>query len=117
VGSLTKEHDMISNDSRYISAAHEIGVGHTYDELNRSEYDASKKTVLNKVSRDTTYLLTTGFSSPPPKQYMVKDTDNIQLLSYRSQRDPTRWWVVANANPHIRNPLDLKMGDMIHLPE
>lgn len=108
---------MISNDSRYVDASHEIGIGHTYDTLQRPEYVATNTNVLNEVSRDTTYLLTTGFSSPPPKQYMVKITDNIQLLSYRSQRDPTRWWVIANANPHIRNPLDLKMGDMIHLPE
>ena len=108
---------MISNDSRYIDAAHETSIGHTYDELRRAEYNAENLNSLNEVNRDTTYLLTTGYSKPPPKQYMVKSTDNIQLLSYRSQRDPTKWWVIANANPHIRNPFDLKMGDMIHLPE
>jgi hypothetical protein len=48
---------------------------------------------------------------------MVKETDNIQLLAFKALQDPTRWWVIANANPHIRYPLDLKAGDMIHLPE
>ena len=108
---------MISNDSRYIDAAHETATDHTYDDLGRVEYNADDTLVTNDVSRDTTYLLTTGFASPPPKQYMVKETDNIQLLSYRSQRDPTRWWVLANANPQIRHPFDFSMGDMIHLPE
>jgi hypothetical protein len=108
---------MITNDSRYTASAHEIAATHTYDDISRVEYDADNVNVPNSVSRDTTYLLTTGFASPPPKQYMVKETDNIQLLSYRSQRDPTRWWVLANANPQIRHPFDLSMGDMIHLPE
>lgn len=108
---------MISNDSRYVDAAHEFADAHTYDELTRLEYNADYPTVPNSVSRDTTYLLTTAYSTPPPKQYMVKETDNIQLLAYRSQRDPTRWWVLANANPHVRYPMDLTMGDMIHLPE
>jgi hypothetical protein len=108
---------MISNDSRYIDAAHETATAHTYDDLGRVEYNADDTLVTNDVSRDTTYLLTTGFASPPPKQYMVKETDNIQLLAYRSQRDPTRWWVLANANPQIRHPFDFSMGDMIHLPE
>ncbi len=108
---------MITNDSRYMDAAHEIAVTHTYDDLSRVEYNSDNTSVFNDVSRDTTYLLTTGFSISPPKQYMVKETDNIQFLSYKSQRDPTRWWVLANANPQIRHPFDLSMGDMIHLPE
>jgi prophage DNA circulation protein len=48
---------------------------------------------------------------------MVKDTDNIQLLAYRHLQDPTRWWVVADANPHIRYPFDFVMGKTIHVPE
>ena len=108
---------MISNDSRYVDAAHEFAVAHTYDELGRVEYLAEDTSVPNTASRDTTYLITTGYATPPPKQYMVKETDNIQLLAYKSQRDPTRWWVIANANPHIRYPMDLAMGNMIHLPE
>jgi len=108
---------MIPSDSRYIEAAHEFAVTHTYDDLYRVEYNADKTSIANEVSRDTTYLITTKFATPPPKQYMVSSVDNVQLLSYRSLRDPTRWWVIANANPTIRNMFDLKMGDMIHLPE
>jgi len=108
---------MITNDSRYVDAEHEIATNHTYNELSHVEYSADNINMTNGVSRDATYLLTTGLASPPPRQYMVKETDNIQLLAYRSLRDPTRWWIIANANPTIRHPFDLSMGDMIHLPE
>lgn len=106
---------MITNDSRYVSAATEYPSSHTYNALGEAEKDADGK--LIEVSRATTYLLTTSQTSVPPRQYMVKETDNVQLLAYRVFQDPTQWWVIADANPHIRYPLDLKMGDLIHLPE
>jgi hypothetical protein len=107
----------ITSDSRYIQAAHESADSHTYNDLTEIEYDSTNTSLKNTVSRDTTYLITTRLGSPPPTQYMAKETDNIQLLSYLVQRDPHKWWVIANANPHIRHPFDLKMGDMIHLPD
>lgn len=106
---------MISSDSRYIDAAHEFPLVHLYDDLGNLEKDTNGAVV--EVSRDTTYRLTTGQAASPPRQYMVKETDNIQLLAYRALQDPTRWWVIANANPHIRYPFDMHMGDVIHLPE
>lgn len=107
---------MIPSDSRYIDAAHEFADTHTYDEAGGVEAD--EDTALTIVlSRDTTYLIPTQYGTPPPKQYMAKMTDNIQLLSYRVQQDPTQWWILANANPHIRHPMDLKMGDLLHLPD
>lgn len=108
---------MITSDSRYVQAAHESAAGHTYDEYGMIEADPNNLASPNVLNRETTYMLTTAQSSPPPKQYMVKETDNIQLLSFFAMQDPTKWWIIANANPHIRYPLDLKMGDMIHLPE
>lgn len=106
---------MITNDSRYVSAATEYPSSHTYNTLGEAEKDDDGK--LIEVSRATTYLLTTRQTSVPPRQYMVKETDNVQLLAYSVFQDPTQWWVIADANPHIRYPLDLKMGDLIHLPE
>lgn len=108
---------MITSDSRYVNAAHESSASHTYDQFGMVEADPNDTSKPNTLNRDTTYLLTTSLGTPPPKQYMVKETDNIQLLSFIALDDPTRWWVIANANTHIRYPLDLKMGDMIHLPE
>ena len=108
---------MITSDSRYVNAAHESAAAHTYDAFGMIEADPSNTSVANTLNRDTTYLLTTSQTTPPPKQYMVKETDNVQLLAFIALDDPTRWWVIANANPHIRYPLDLKAGDMIHLPE
>jgi hypothetical protein len=91
-------------------------MAHYYDERGHVEIDADTDAVI-EVSRDTTYLLTTGQPSVPPRQYMVKVTDNIQLLSYQHLQDPSQWWVIANANPHVRYPFDLKMGDTIYIPE
>jgi hypothetical protein len=107
----------ITNDSRYIQAAHESADAHTYDDLGNIEFDSVDTYLKNVVRKDTTYLITTKLGTPPPTQYMVKETDNIQLLSYLVQRDPHKWWVIADANPQIRHPFDMKMGDMIHLPD
>jgi hypothetical protein len=106
-----------SSDSRYANAAYENAVSHTYDALGNVDNSETDTKKVNVLSRSTSYLLTTGQSSVPPKSYMVKMTDNIQLLAYRVLQDPTRWWVIANGNPHIRYPMDLAMGDTIYLPE
>lgn len=107
---------MITEDSRYAEAVHEFPLTHHYDALGKVEMDSDTKKPITD-SRNTTYLLTTKQHSSPHQQYMVKQTDNIQLLAYRALRDPSQWWVIADANPHIRYPLNLKMGDTIHLPE
>lgn len=107
----------ITGDSRYQDAAREYAIAHTYDDLTRAEYTDKSAVKLNEVTREALYLLSTRFGAQPPKQYMVKSTDDVQTLSYTSQGDPTLWWKIANANPTIRNMFDLKMGDMIHLPE
>ena len=108
---------MITSDSRYVNATHESAPAHTYDEYGMIEADPNNLALPNTLHRDTTYLLTTSSSTPPPKQYMVKVTDNIQLLAFYALQDPTRWWVIANANPHIRYPFDMGYGDTIHMPE
>jgi hypothetical protein len=105
----------ISNDSRYVDAAYEFADTHTYGTLGTTEVNENGN--LNINTRETSYLLTTRYSSPPPRRYMVKDTDNIQYLAYKTLQDPTRWWIIANANPQIRNPFDLTMGDLIYIPE
>jgi hypothetical protein len=86
-----------------------------YDEYGKVETQDSGDTL--EVFRPTLYLLTTKQVLTPPRQYMVKMTDNIQLLAYKAFQDPYQWWVIADANPHIRYPLDLKTGDVIHMPE
>lgn len=116
---------MITSDSRYSAAAHETALSHLYDaEGNPESYDAdgllqtfASTNSPTDTSRDTTYLLTTAQGADPPRHYMVKDTDNIQLLAYRHLDDPTRWWVIADANPQIRYPFDFVMGKTIHVPE
>lgn len=106
---------MITSDSRYSSAAVESPVSHMYDE--RGDVELKSNGSPEEISKVTTYLLPTGTTALPRRQYMVKETDNIQLLAYRSLQDAGQWWVIADANPHIRYPLDLKLGDMIYLPE
>jgi hypothetical protein len=123
---------MITSDSRYADAAHENALTHLYDALGTPEtvtvtdqaipLAGSTTTLplvgdtLTEISRDTTYLLTTVPGSTLPRSYMAKMTDNMQLLAYQSLQDPTRWWVIADANPQLRYPFDLTTGDVIHLP-
>jgi hypothetical protein len=106
---------MITSDSRYTAAAHESAQAHTYDEAGVVETNEDGN--VNTPSRDTIYLMPTRYSLQPPLQYMAKMTDNIQLLAYRTQQDPSRWWVIADANTYIWHPLDLEMGDLLHIPE
>lgn len=128
---------MITSDSRYAAAAHEDALTHLYDSLGNPETVSITDQVipgstvtagtvtapnlvtdpLTQISRDTLYLLTTAQGTVPPRTYMVKMTDNVQLLAYRTMVDPTRWWVIADANPHIRYPFDFVMGQTINLPE
>ena len=73
--------------------------------------------VLQVDHRNGVYLLTTlPLPESPQIQIMARETDNITLLAHDSLRDPTKWWVVADANPQIRHPLDLKTGDVVLLP-
>lgn len=103
-------------DSRYQQGEVLFVPSHTYDSQGNVENVVGTATP-NVVSKETSYRLTTlPLPDPPSTTYMVKVTDNITLLAKTQFNDPQKWWVLADANPHIRHPLDLKATDVIYLP-
>jgi nucleoid-associated protein YgaU len=47
----------------------------------------------------------------------VVDGDRLDNLAYRYYKDATLWWFIANANPEIFYPEDLKPGQIIRIPQ
>src|SRR5437879_6592164 len=39
--------------------------------------------------------------------HVVMDRDRLDLLSFKYYTDPTRWWLIADANPGQEFPIDL----------
>lgn len=59
-----------------------------------------------------------GAYDPDPVQlHLVHQGDRLDLLAYRYYGDPTKWWVVADANrdllPVEQLPFALLEGDMV----
>lgn len=48
--------------------------------------------------------------------YVVKDGDTLEGLSRRLLGTQKRFWEIADLNPQIKFPLDIKSGDVIRLP-
>ena len=48
--------------------------------------------------------------------YTVKKGDNLSLIALRALQDRFKWKLLANLNPHIRNPSLIMPGDLIKIP-
>ena len=110
---------MIPPGSRYAEAEKHFVPAHTYSEWGFPlvESGASGALSVRKVVRQTTYLLITlPDRFPPPIEYYVKMTENMQFLAYKFLYDPKRWNEIADANPKVWYPLDLPMGEYIRIP-
>jgi len=106
---------MITPDSRYVNADSQFAQSHSYNTIGHVEVDLNAKVVVH--NRDTLYLLTTDISpNLPPTLKIVYSQDNIGNLAYLALQDPTKWWVVADANPEQRYPMDLAIGSTIRMP-
>ena len=104
-------------DSRYRDAEEIIVLSHDYDVVNKTVMrdDGSDVPVTN--TRNTSYRLTTlPLPDPPPNTHMVSVVEDYTTLAKSVYDDPQKWWVIADANPQIRHPLDLKTADIVYLP-
>jgi hypothetical protein len=111
----------VNEESRYARAALQQAPAHRYDANGFTVKDVDingKEVDRDKVEyHETYYLLTTlPLPDPPDVQVMVRETDNVALLAHKALKDPQKWWVVADANPQIRHPLDYRAGDVVFLP-
>lgn len=106
----------LSQESRYLDAERRFVASHTYSAKRQTDLDTAGEPV--RETRDTLYLLTVvDDGDESPDEIMAKVTDRFDLLAHQWLGEPERWWRIADANPHIRYPLDLKMGDRVVIPE
>lgn len=50
-------------------------------------------------------------------QYTVRPGDTFDTLAAALYGDSGQYWRLADLNPQIKNPLDLKAGDVIRIPQ
>jgi nucleoid-associated protein YgaU len=48
--------------------------------------------------------------------YIAKDTDTFEGLAQRVYGDPTYWWRIADLNPHVFFPTDIRPGVQLRVP-
>ena len=103
-------------DSRYNTADSMFVSGHIYDEggVVTAREDSPEAAIR---TRETLYRLQVlPLPDPPESTYMAKVTDTFPLMAKRLMNDSEQWWVLAEANPQIRHPLDLKAADVVFIP-
>lgn len=71
-------------------------------------------TVLRR-SKQTVFLNTILMLTAPYEVHVVREGDNIQLLASLYFGDPFKWHIIADANPHVFNPWDLRVGDQLRI--
>lgn len=48
--------------------------------------------------------------------YMAKNGDTFEKLAYRLFGDFTRYWEIADINPHIKFPNEIPVGTVVRVP-
>lgn len=48
--------------------------------------------------------------------YLSRDGDTLDLLAERIFRDFSRYWEIADINPHIKFPTKIPVGTVIRIP-
>jgi len=105
---------MIPNDSRYVNADDMFVTSHAYTAQGRPDVNQDGTVAVH--SRDTLYLLTTAQGVLPNNVKRAGWGEDMSDLANEALQDPTKWWVVADANPEIRYPLDLAPSDLVRMP-
>lgn len=111
---------MIPPGSRYEAAEHHSAATHMYSDrglpLLEGEVGMSNLQVRVQV-RETLYLMTTAPDvSGATSVYYAKETESMQFLGFKFLGDPNRWHEVADLNPQVWYPLDLKAGQIMRAP-
>jgi len=106
----------MNSESRYATADSKFVVCHSYDATGAVDMDTSTNAPMVSA-RSCLYRLTTlPLPDPPVTKIRAKVTDKFHLLAKRHYNDPLKWWVLADANSHIRYPLDMATNDLVYIP-
>jgi hypothetical protein len=72
-------------------------------------------TTKERGNKQTVYLDTVMVLTAPYQVHYVREGDNVQILAALYFGDPHKWYVIADANPHVFNPWDLHPGDQLRI--
>lgn len=111
---------MIAPGSRYEVAEHQVTLSHSYSTRGYPLLTGEVgKTSLHFRAdiREAVYRVTT--EADPLGDvvgYYAKEGENLPFLGHKVLDNPNRWHLLAELNPHIWYPLDLKPGEFIRVP-
>ena len=52
----------------------------------------------------------------PYTTYVARDGDTFDMVAHKLLRDATRFWEIADINPHIKFPNKLVAGQVLRIP-
>lgn len=111
---------MITAGSRYEASEHNFVLSHLYSKRGFPLVQGEEGLTSLKVStalREALYRMQT---EPDPAgettNYYAKEFESFQFLGHKILSDPRRWWELADLNPQVWYPLDLKPGDVLTVP-
>jgi len=87
-------------------------VGSRYISVGTKSYTVSSGITVGLMKMRPTTVVPDGET----EAYTVKAGETFETLAYKLFGNARRWWILADMNPHIFWPLDLKAGDQILLP-
>lgn len=102
-------------DSRYISADKQFTSGNTYDEA--GEPIVLEGEPVREVHQSLYRLPVLPLPESPDTTHLVIVGDTYPLLAKRVLMDSEKWWLIAEANPQIRHPFDVRPNDVIFIPQ
>lgn len=109
---------MITGDSRYQDAVRTFASAHIYDDWGRTLLNGDGGVpVVRSTTQEATYRLTIpNTAAPPPLEYMVKEGESMQYISWKTMRRASAWWQIAEANSQVWYPLDIAIGTALRIP-
>ena len=66
-------------------------------------------------NKQTVYLNTVTSINGPYTLVLMREGDDMTLLAQQAYKDPDKWWMVADINPHWFYPMDIFPGQSLRV--
>ena len=103
-------------ESRYATADSQFVVSHAYTDTGTVEVNTDTSSVQVNARLALYRLTVLPLPDPPPMTTRSKVTSYMHLYAEDQYGDAEKWWLIADANPQIRYPLDLPVNTLVYLP-
>lgn len=85
----------------------------------QSRYENSRRVFASDSSGNRRRIV--EFPAPRAVQFsatrhIAEENDRMDLLAARYFNDPEMWWVIAEANPELFYPEDIRPGTVVRIP-